>query len=104
MCSVSSFISGYGSLESALRESNQIFRVLRAFFPIRSRENKSPRLKPGGTQSKSAAGSKSAGGSHSEITSSPETDQFPRTLLLLSAWQMIEEGYPLPLKGNIFKQ
>lgn len=26
----------------------------------------------------------------------PTGDKFPRTELLLSAWQLIEEGYPLP--------
>uniref|UniRef100_A0A1B6GLD9 Exonuclease domain-containing protein n=1 Tax=Cuerna arida TaxID=1464854 RepID=A0A1B6GLD9_9HEMI len=31
----------------------------------------------------------------------PSTDRFPRTDLLLSAWQLIEEGYPLPYSKEL---
>uniref|UniRef100_A0A1B6LU42 Exonuclease domain-containing protein n=2 Tax=Graphocephala atropunctata TaxID=36148 RepID=A0A1B6LU42_9HEMI len=31
----------------------------------------------------------------------PATDRFPRTDLLLSAWQLIEEGYPLPYSKEL---
>uniref|UniRef100_A0A8D8S1S6 RNA exonuclease NEF-sp n=1 Tax=Cacopsylla melanoneura TaxID=428564 RepID=A0A8D8S1S6_9HEMI len=31
----------------------------------------------------------------------PESDKFPRTMLLLSALQMIEEDYPIPLRGEL---
>ncbi|KAJ8894875.1 hypothetical protein PR048_000182 [Dryococelus australis] len=31
----------------------------------------------------------------------PHTDMFPRTKLLLSAVQMLEENYPLPLPGEM---
>lgn len=29
----------------------------------------------------------------------PPTDKFPRTQLLLSGWQQVDENYPLPIKG-----
>lgn len=31
----------------------------------------------------------------------PTSDKFPRTHLLLSLWQMIEENYPVPLKSEL---
>lgn len=31
----------------------------------------------------------------------PPTDKFCRTKLLLSLWQMVEENYPVPLKGTL---
>ena len=31
----------------------------------------------------------------------PPGDQFSRTQLLLSPWQLVEEQYPLPLKGGL---
>ncbi|XP_011197292.2 uncharacterized protein LOC105221856 [Bactrocera dorsalis] len=31
----------------------------------------------------------------------PEGDKFPRTKLLLSALQMVDEGYPMPLRGEL---
>lgn len=34
----------------------------------------------------------------------PPTDKFPRTQLLLSLCQMVEENYPVPLKGELAKK
>lgn len=31
----------------------------------------------------------------------PEQDKFPRTKLLLSALQMVDEGYPMPMRGEL---
>ncbi|KAJ9594990.1 hypothetical protein L9F63_013712 [Diploptera punctata] len=66
----------YGSLEVALKHREDLFKVFRAVFPVIDSSlipDKTPR---------------------------PATDQFPRTMLLLSAAQLIEENYPLPLKGK----
>lgn len=34
----------------------------------------------------------------------PYTDKFPRTQLLLSLCQMVEENYPIPLSGELAKK
>lgn len=68
------FINQYGSLESAVVQSNQLFDVVKNMFPI----------------------SESSAPDSSDL---PMGDKFPRTQLLLSGWQMIEENYPLPIKG-----
>ncbi|XP_075226129.1 RNA exonuclease 5 isoform X2 [Lycorma delicatula] len=67
----------YGSLRQAELSSGLVFRILRSIFPIE--------LPPCSNGYKSL----------------PPTDKFPRTELLLSAWQMIEEGYPIPVKGEL---
>ena len=35
------------------------------------------------------------------LTQLPPADKFSRTKLLLSPWQLVEEQYPLPLKGGL---
>ncbi|KAK4876947.1 hypothetical protein RN001_009453 [Aquatica leii] len=70
------FTSQYGSLENAVQNSFQVFDRIKGVFPI----------------SKSDSG---------ESLSLPKSDKFPRTQLLLSGWQMIEENFPMPVKGLI---
>lgn len=70
----------YGSLSEAAQSENSVFRVLRSMFPINH---------VGSPKSKKKS------------TNLPPTDKFPRTQLLLSAWQLVEEGYPLPLRGEL---
>nr|CAD7461006.1 unnamed protein product [Timema tahoe] len=73
-------ISDYGNLEAALKNNEEVFRALRAVFPVAEvRED----------------------GKDKVLGSIPESDNYPRTHLLLSAWQMIEEHYPLLLKGEM---
>nr|CAD7396027.1 unnamed protein product [Timema cristinae] len=73
-------ISDYGNLEAALKNNEEVFRALRAVFPVAQvRED----------------------GKDKVLASIPESDKYPRTHLLLSAWQMIEEHYPLLLKGEM---
>nr|CAD7432970.1 unnamed protein product [Timema monikensis] len=73
-------ISDYGNLEAALKNNEEVFRALRAVFPVAQvRED----------------------GKDQVLASIPESDKYPRTHLLLSAWQMIEEHYPLLLKGEM---
>ncbi|PSN57628.1 hypothetical protein C0J52_05431 [Blattella germanica] len=66
----------YGTLEVAMLHRQDLFKVLRAIFPVIEEPWSSDALQP-------------------------VTDRFPRTLLLLSAVQLIEENYPLPLKGEL---
>lgn len=70
----------YGSLHEAAQSENSVFRVLRSMFPINH-----------------IASTKS----DKKVIKLPSTDKFPRTQLLLSAWQLVEEGYPLPLRGEL---
>lgn len=71
-------VKEYGNLKEALRCS-KVFNMLKAVFPVQERiahmEEKS--------------------------TVTENGDKFPRTHLLLSAWQLVEENYPLPLKGSL---
>jgi RNA exonuclease 1 len=60
-----------------MKNKEDLFKVMRAIFPISGSSwasNKAPR---------------------------PVSDHFSRTQLLLSASQLIEENYPVPLKGKL---
>jgi len=71
-------------LGTALQTNGDVIKLLRSAFPVRLTNN--------------------------DINSSikndfnenlPPTDKFCRTKLLLSLWQMVEENYPVPLKGTL---
>lgn len=66
------------NLDSLLENNVHLrYRVLRALFPIvrKTLEDVDVKL--------------------------PESDRFPRTELLLSAWQMLEENFPIPVKEKL---
>ncbi|KAB0797028.1 hypothetical protein PPYR_11089 [Photinus pyralis] len=67
--------SVYGSLDQTSSENSNGFDKIKGLFLI---ESDSGSAQP---------------------TSLPTGDKFPRTDLLLSGWQMVEENYPLPIKG-----
>jgi RNA exonuclease 1 len=71
------FCSEFGSLEVAVKHKEDLFKVMRAIFPV----------------------VESSLISHD--VSRPVSDKYSRTQLLLSASQLIEENYPLPLKGEL---
>lgn len=68
-------ISKYGSMNLALEVRRDLMTMMKAVFPVRSQEK--------------------------ELVSANVSDKFPRTQLILSAWQLIEENYPLPLNGKL---
>ncbi|GLG95934.1 Uncharacterized protein GBIM_02791 [Gryllus bimaculatus] len=69
-------IQKHGSLDAAVRANGDVYKALRAFFPIESSEDeKDPDL--------------------------PSSDSFSRTKLLLSVSQLIEQNYPVPMKGEL---
>ncbi|XP_063363708.1 RNA exonuclease 5 isoform X2 [Cydia amplana] len=68
-------IQKYGSMNLALEARKDLMIMMRAVFPITGEVNEPL-----------------------EISSE---DKFPRTQLMLSAWQLIEESYPVPLKGKL---
>lgn len=72
------FQSNFGSLESAVIKSSEVFDTVKNFFPVE--ETVSDTLLP-------------------EDKTLPPNDRFSRTLLLLSGWQMVEENFPLPIQG-----
>lgn len=74
------FINEYGSLESAVMKSEDLFDTARNLFPIEL-DMSNP---------------------ESVDRELPSSDKFPRTQLLLSGWELVEENYPLPIKGNNF--
>ncbi|KAL1500911.1 hypothetical protein ABEB36_006330 [Hypothenemus hampei] len=71
-------IHEYGTLEEATKHCNEIFNTFHHYFPIDQ-------------------------GNVNENTNVnsvlPSSDKFDRTRLLLSGWQMVEENFPLPIKG-----
>uniref|UniRef100_T1P8G7 Exonuclease n=1 Tax=Musca domestica TaxID=7370 RepID=T1P8G7_MUSDO len=74
------FVEKYGSLEAAIALNKDPTLVIKSIFPVENSEV-----------------DKEANDLHPD-------DKFPRTKLLLSALQMVEEGYPLPLRGELSKQ
>nr|CAH7712498.1 unnamed protein product [Callosobruchus chinensis] len=73
------FINSFGTLETAVLQSNELFDTVRNFFPME--EEISEPICP-----------------DSKL---PPSDKFPRTQLLLSGWQMVEENFPLPIQGLV---
>lgn len=70
-----SLIQKYGSMNLALEVRKDLMVMMRAIFPIVDQSE-----------------------STNEIRCN---DKFPRTQLILSAWQLLEENYPVPLKGKL---
>lgn len=68
-------IQKYGSMNLALEARKDLMVMMRAVFPIRD--------------------------ATPECTVTSLEDKFPRTQVILSAWQLIEENYPVPLKGKL---
>ncbi|XP_053994905.1 RNA exonuclease 5-like isoform X2 [Hylaeus volcanicus] len=77
-------IKQYGSLEAALQSTGDVIKLLRTVFPMQY--------------------TNSNNGSDKKSSELPHTDKFPRTQLLLSLCQMVEENYPIPLKGELAKK
>lgn len=73
------FVDKYGTLEEAVTRSSELYDRIRDLFPVED-DNKSV------------------------DKSLPKGDKFPRTHLLLSGWQMVEECYPMPIKGLMEKK
>lgn len=70
-----SIIQKYGSMNLALEARKDLMVMMKAVFPV-------------GIEAVTDKENSSK-------------DQFPRTQLVLSAWQLAEENYPLPLKGKL---
>lgn len=78
-------ISEYGSLEAALQSTGDVIKLLRTVFPVQQSVETNDE-------------------NHTRKTELPASDKFPRTQLLLSLCQMVEENYPAPLKGELAKK
>lgn len=78
----SELLEKYGSLEAALNATNDHVLMMNSIFPV----------------SNDAAESSS---SSPPTVIDPDVEIFPRTQLLMSALQMVDEGYPLPLRGEL---
>lgn len=72
------FFQGYGSVETALQTNGNVIKLLRSVFPMNSPNSDVK---------------------NEHNINLPSTDKFCRTKLLLSLSQMVEENYPVPLKG-----
>uniref|UniRef100_A0A0C9RIP5 REXON_0 protein n=1 Tax=Fopius arisanus TaxID=64838 RepID=A0A0C9RIP5_9HYME len=72
-------IQQFGSLEAAMQSTGDLVKLLKVVFPMRS---------PPQT-------------GLPNLNNLPPADKFPRTQLLLSPWQLVEENYPLPLRGGL---
>ncbi|XP_068618475.1 RNA exonuclease 5 [Battus philenor] len=71
-----SLIQRYGSMNLALEARKDLMVMMKAVFPI-------------------------DGETMTEKGDFSNEDAYPRTQLIMSAWQLIEENYPLPLKGKL---
>ncbi|XP_047534592.1 RNA exonuclease 5 [Vanessa atalanta] len=71
-----SIIQQYGSMNLALEVRKDLMIMMKAVFPIRD-------------------------GISEDFETTNLDEKFPRTQLILSAWQLIEENYPVPLKGKL---
>lgn len=74
MTQMKKFVNQYGSLQDAVTKTPDLFDRIRDLFPLANKIDE-------------------------RCTNLPRTDRFPRTHLLLSGWQMVEENFPLPIKG-----
>lgn len=74
------FQNEFGDLESAVQKCNELFDTVKNFFPIEEEEEDEVPVLP-------------------KDSKLPPCDKYSRTQLLLSGWQMVEENFPLPIKG-----
>lgn len=74
----------YGSFEAAIQHTTDVIKLLRTVFPVQE--------------------SQLNGSFSNEETELPLSDKFPRTQLLLSLRQMVEENYPVPLRGELARK
>lgn len=73
------FQTNFGSLESAVINSIELFDTVKNLFPIEERDTENEKS--------------------NETKKLPNTDKYSRTEILLSGWQMVEENFPLPIQG-----
>ncbi|XP_018332699.1 RNA exonuclease 5 [Agrilus planipennis] len=71
---VRKYVTEFGTLEDAVVKSGEVYDQIKDLFPLHENISKA-------------------------VDGLPATDKFPRTHLLLSGWQMVEENFPLPIKG-----
>lgn len=92
------FITKYGSLEAAIDSiKNPVFMV-NSVFPVS--DNNESESDSGDEDAEEDGGGAGKTTKKSSTTSNGD-EVFSRTQLLLSALQMIDEGYPLPLRGEL---
>lgn len=80
-------IKQFGSLKAAMQSTGDLVKLLKVIFPMHSQLNDN-------NAKKSMKNMKV----NQEL---PSDDKFSRTQLLLSPWQLVEENYPLPLRGGL---
>ncbi|XP_077289094.1 RNA exonuclease 5 [Arctopsyche grandis] len=71
-----SLVKEYGSMDAAMETRKDLMSMMRAVFPVKA-------------------------GLRPNLSSDEIKDNFSRTQLVLSTWQLVEENYPLPLKGKL---
>ncbi|KAI4494208.1 hypothetical protein M0802_009077 [Mischocyttarus mexicanus] len=76
-------VTQFGSLETAFQNATDLIRLMKAGFPVNMPEINSI---------------------NDNKNDLPSTDKFSRINLLLSLRQMVEENYPVPLKGDLARK
>lgn len=76
-------IKNFGSLEAALESTQNPMSLVKTVFPITNDDDVEEQKKKSNFDSKNS------------------DEVIPRTQLLLSALQLVDEGYPLPLRGDL---
>lgn len=74
-------VGKYGSLEAAVDATKDPALLIQSIFPMNEDSDIEDDL--------------------NENSTFPDTENIPRTQLLMSALQMVDEGYPLPLRGEL---
>lgn len=87
----SDLIKQHGSLEAAIELIKNPVLMVNSIFPV---------LKTSNEPNEPNEPDDDDINHHDEIMNN-QNEVFPRTQLLLSALQMVEEGYPLPLRGEL---
>ncbi|XP_043494629.1 RNA exonuclease 5 isoform X3 [Polistes fuscatus] len=75
-------VKQFGSLDSAFQNATDMIRLMKAVFPV----------------------TMPAINSAKDNSDLPSTDKFSRVKLLLSLRQMVEENYPIPMKGDLARK
>lgn len=75
-------VKQFGSLDTAFQNATDMIRLMKAVFPVNM----------------------PATNSIKDNSDLPSTDKFSRVKLLLSLRQMVEENYPVPMKGDLARK
>ncbi|XP_022917701.1 RNA exonuclease 5 [Onthophagus taurus] len=75
------YLGRYSTIKMAAKKSSEVFDIVQNIFHIERNKESTDFIE------------------EDEKVEPPKSDKFPRTDLLMSGWQMVEENFPLPIIG-----